>query len=80
MGLCQELKCGRRKYAGFLGLIGKRNGLIVIQVEGTKERGGRPKTTLIEIIKNYMSMKEITESITTDRIEWLKRIHVINPN
>jgi hypothetical protein len=37
-----------------------------------KKSRGRPK--------NYMSIKEITKSITSDRIEGRKSIHVTNSN
>ncbi len=35
-----------------------------------KKRGrGRPKITIVEVVKNDMSIKEVTESMTLDRIE-----------
>ena len=32
-----------------------------IQVKGTKKGRGRPKITLVEVIKNDMSIKEVTQ-------------------
>ena len=53
----------------------------LIQVEGTKKGKRRPKITLIEVIKkNDMSIREVTWSMTSDRIEWRKRIYVASPN
>ena len=43
-----------------------------------KKSRGRPKLTLIDIVKNDMSINEVTKSMTSDRIEWRKRIHMIN--
>ena len=40
---------------------------------------GKPKITLVEVIKEDVSIKEVTKKITLDRIEWRKRIHV-EPN
>ena len=44
-----------------------------IQVKGTKKGWGRPKITLVEVIKNDMSIKEVTQCMTLDGIEWWKR-------
>jgi hypothetical protein len=44
------------------------------------EGGGRPKIILIEVVKNNMSIKEITNTMTSNIIGWRKRIHVANPN
>ena len=52
----------------------------MIQIEGTKKCRGRPKITLIEVIKNNMSIKEVIERLTLDKIKWRKRIHITNPN
>ena len=52
----------------------------LIQVEGTKKGKRRPKITLIEVIKNNMSIKEVIERLTLDKIKWRKRIHITNPN
>ncbi len=41
----------------------------LIQVKGMKKDRGRPKITLIEVIKKDMSIKDVTKSITSDRIE-----------
>jgi len=34
---------------------------------------------LVEVTKKDMSIREEMESMALDRIEWRKRIHVINP-
>jgi len=52
----------------------------LIQIEGTKKCRGRPKITLIEVIKNNMSIKEVIQRVTLDKIKWRKRIHITNPN
>ena len=52
----------------------------LIQVEGTKKGRGRPKITLVDVVKKDMSIKEVTEAMTTDRIECKKRIHMAIPN
>jgi hypothetical protein len=36
----------------------------------------RLKITLIEIVKNDMSIEELTENMILDKIEWWKKIHV----
>jgi hypothetical protein len=42
----------------------------LIQVGGTKNRDkGRPKITIIEVVKNDISIKEVTKHMTSDRIE-----------
>ena len=41
----------------------------LIQVKGMKKDRGRPKITLIEVVKKDMSIKDVTKSITSDRIE-----------
>ena len=38
------------------------------------------KITLVEVIKKYMSITGVKESMTLDRVEWRKRIHMANPN
>ena len=40
-----------------------------LQVEGMKKGRGRPKITLVEVIKKYMSITRVTESMTLDRVE-----------
>jgi hypothetical protein len=40
-----------------------------IEVGGTKKGIGRPKITLIEEVKNDISIKKVTKRITLDRIE-----------
>ena len=51
-----------------------------IQVEGKKKGRGRPKITLVEVLKKGMSIKEVTEIMALDIIEWRKKIHVTDPN
>ena len=41
---------------------------------------GRLKITLIEVIKNYMLIKNITKNMILDRIKWSKRIQVADLN
>ena len=40
-----------------------------IQVERMEKGEGRPKITLIEIVKKNMPIKEVTKSMILDRIE-----------
>ena len=35
-----------------------------------KKRLKRPKITLIEVLKKDMSIKEVMESMTLDKVEW----------
>ena len=49
------------------------------QVEGMKKSRGRPKITLIEVIKRGMSIKGVIKSMTLDRVEWRKRIYMADP-
>ena len=49
-------------------------------MEGTKKGRGRPKITLVEVLKKGMSIKEVTEIMALDIIEWRKKIHVTDPN
>ena len=51
----------------------------VNSVKGTKEVRGRPRITLVEVVKNDMSIKEVTKVMTLNIIKWRKRIHV-DPN
>jgi hypothetical protein len=44
--------------------------------EGMKRDRGRPKITLVEIVKKEMLVKEVIESMILDRIEWWIRIHM----
>ena len=44
-----------------------------------KKGRGRPKITLVEIIKKDMSIRKVTKSMTSNIIKWRKRIHVANP-
>ena len=41
-----------------------------------KKGRGKQKITLVEVVKKDMSIKEVTESMTLDKIECKKRIHV----
>ena len=52
----------------------------LIEVEIMKKSRERPKITLIEVIKNDMSIKEVTKIMTSDYIEWQKRKHVVDPD
>ena len=45
--------------------------LKLIQIEGTKNKINRS-------VKKDVSIKEVIESVTLDRIEWRKRIHVLD--
>ena len=47
----------------------------MIQVE-KKKRVGEDQITLIEVVQKDMSIKKVTESMISERIEWRKRIHV----
>ena len=50
-----------------------------IQVEGKKKGRGRPKITLVEVIKNDMLINGVIENMTLDRVEWRQRIHMTSP-
>jgi hypothetical protein len=46
-----------------------------------KKKGkGRPKITLVEVAKEEISIKVVTKSMFLDRIERLRRIHVVDPD
>jgi hypothetical protein len=47
-----------------------------VSVEGMKTCRGRLKIKLIEVIKNYMLIKNITENMISNKIKWSKRIQV----
>ena len=47
--------------------LGKKSELI--QVNGVKKDKGRPKITLIEVVKKNMLTKEVAESTTSNKIE-----------
>lgn len=53
---------------------------MLIQLEGIKKGREKPKITLLEVVKNDMSIKWVTESIILDKIECWKTIGVTNPN
>ena len=44
------------------------------QVKGPKKGRERPKLTLV-VVKKDISIKKVTKSMISDRIEWSKRIH-----
>ena len=44
---------------------------------GDKKGRERPKITLI-VVKNDISIKEVTKNMTSNRIECEKRIHMVN--
>ena len=52
----------------------------LIKVEWTKKSRGRPKITLGEVVKNDMWIKDVIESMILGRIEWRKRIYVVDPD
>ena len=52
----------------------------LIQIEEMKKGKGRPKITLVEVAKEEISIKVVTKSMFLDRIEWLRRIHVVDPD
>ena len=41
----------------------------MIQVERMKRGRARSKITLVEVVKKDMSIREVTKSLTSDRIE-----------
>ena len=45
-----------------------------------KRGRGRPKITLVELIKKEMLIKELKRSMIMDMLEWWRRKHVANPN
>ena len=48
--------------------------------EQKKKGRGRPIITLVEVVKKNVSIKEVREVMTSERIEWRKRIHMIDTN
>ena len=46
--------------------------------EGTNSGRGRCEITLVEVVKNDMSIKEVTKSMMLDIIEWWRRTNVVN--
>ena len=52
----------------------------LIQVKGTQRVRGRPKITLVELIKNEISIEKVRESMTLDRIEWKEQIYIVLEN
>ena len=45
-----------------------------------EEGRGRLKITLVEVIKKDMPIKGVIESMTLERVEWRKIIHMAAPN
>ena len=43
-----------------------------------KKQMKNPKITLVEVVKRVMPIIQVTQSMALDKIEWQKRIHVIN--
>lgn len=53
----------------------------LFHVEGNEKKSkGRPKFTLVKVLKNNMSITKVAKSMTLDIIDWRKRIQVANPN
>ena len=48
----------------------------LIQVEGTEKSRGKAKIILVELVKKDMLIKEVIESMSLDRTEWQKIIHL----
>ena len=44
-----------------------------------EKKSRRPKITLVEVIKNDMSIREVTKLMPSDRIKWRKIIHAVDP-
>ena len=40
----------------------------------------RPKLTLDAVVKNDMIGLNLSQHLALDRIQWCKRIHVVDPN
>ena len=51
-----------------------------LQVEVMNKGRERPKITSVEVVKDDISIKEVTKSMTSNKIEKRKRIHVTNPD
>ena len=45
----------------------------LVQVEGMNKGRERPNITIVEVVKNDMSIKKVIESMTLDRTKWHKR-------
>ena len=50
----------------------------LIQVKRAKKGRGRPQ--IIIVVKKDMSIKKVTKSITSNKIDWKKIIHMADPN
>ncbi|WP_375619007.1 hypothetical protein, partial [Bartonella sp. AC134YNZD] len=50
-----------------------------IDIIGHPRGRGRPKLTLVELIRKDMSLGGLTTEMTLDRKEWRKKIHVADP-
>jgi hypothetical protein len=70
----------RSKYVNHRIRVGwmKRKSAMGVLCEGTNSGRGRCKITLVEVVKNDMSIKEVTKSMMLDIIEWWRRTHVVN--
>ena len=51
----------------------------LIQVNRMKRGKERPKITLVEIVKMNILVKEETKNMILDRIEWWRKMHVVDP-
>ena len=70
--IIEKMKESRLRWFGYIkrkviNVLVRNNELI--QVEGTKKGRVRQKTTLIEVVKNDLLIKKITESMILDRTE-----------
>ena len=50
-----------------------------IQVEDARRTRGRPKLTLVEVVKRDMAACNLTADKALNRAEWRNRIHVADP-
>ena len=51
----------------------------LIQVNRMKRGKERPKITLVEIVEMNILVKEVTKNMILDRIEWWRKMHVVDP-
>lgn len=70
--IIEKMKESRLRWFGYIkrkviNVLVRNNELI--QLEGTKKGRVRQKTTLIEVVKNDLLIKKITESMILDRTE-----------
>ncbi len=52
----------------------------LIGVKRTKKGKVRQKLELIEIVKNDMWIEKVTKNMTSNKIQWRKRIDVADPD